>query len=74
MRVRIDASSSMPVGTPELLFRDERFADTPGWSHSVTKSGDIVYVQAPDEILGYYVRVVPGWVKAMKRAVDAANR
>jgi serine/threonine-protein kinase len=24
--------------------------------------------------LGYYVRVVPGWVAQMKRAVDEANR
>ncbi len=73
-RVRIDASSSTPVGKPELLFDDPRFADTPGWSHSLGRNGEVVYVQTPDEILGYYVRVVPNWVKAMKRAVNEANR
>jgi hypothetical protein len=36
--------------------------------------GDVLYLQAQAENLGYYVRVVPGWVKTMKRAVDAANQ
>jgi len=74
MRVTINAASSSPVGKPELLFADPRWADTPGWSHAVMPGGDLVYLQSPAENLGYYVRVVPGWVKTMKRAVDAANR
>ena len=73
-RVRIDGSSGTPVGKPEILFTDPRFADTPGWSHAITTGGDIIYLQTPAENLGYYVRVVPGWVQQMKRAVDAANR
>jgi hypothetical protein len=33
-----------------------------------------VYLQATAENLGYYLRVIPNWVTAMKRAVDEANR
>jgi hypothetical protein len=36
--------------------------------------GDVIYLQSPAENLEYYVRVVPGWVKTMKRAVDAVNQ
>ena len=36
--------------------------------------GDVLYLQASAENLGYYVRVVPDWVKTMKRVVDEANR
>ena len=35
--------------------------------------GDLIYLQSPAETLGYYLRVIPGWVKAMERAVDEAN-
>ena len=74
MQVRIDAAANSPVGKPELLFADPRWADTPGWSHAVMAGGDLVYLQTPSENLGYYLRVVPDWVKTMKRAVDMANR
>jgi serine/threonine-protein kinase len=73
-RVTIDPTSSTPVGKPEILFVDPRFMDTPGWSHAIMPGGDLLYLQASAENLGYYVRVVPDWVKTMKRAVDAANR
>ena len=73
-RVRMDGPVDSPVGTREVLFTDPRFVDTPGWSHSVMPGGDAVYLQATAENLGYYVRVIPNWVAAMKRAVDAANR
>jgi hypothetical protein len=73
-RARIDASSRSPVGAKELIVRDPRFADTPGWSTAATPSGELVYLQSPSENLGFYVRVIPGWVDQMKRAVDAANR
>ena len=73
-RVHMDGSADAPVGAHEVLFTDLRFVDTPGWSHSVMPSGDVVYLQATAENLAYYVRVIPGWVTAMKRAVDAANK
>jgi serine/threonine-protein kinase len=73
-RVRMDGPVDSPVGKREVLFTDPRFIDTPGWSHSVMPGGDAVYLQATAENLGYYLRVIPNWVTAMKRAVDEANR
>jgi serine/threonine-protein kinase len=73
-RARIGSNASSPVAGRELLVRDPRFADTPGWSTATTPGGEVVYLQSPSENLGFYVRVVPGWVSQMKRAVDAANR
>jgi hypothetical protein len=74
LRVRIEPGAASPIGRREQITRDSRFNDTPGWSHAYTTSGDLIYLQSPAETLGYYLRVVPGFVKEMKRAVDAANR
>ena len=73
-RTRINANASAPVGSKELIARDPRFADTPGWSLAPTADGDVIYLQSPSENLGFYLRVIPDWVNQMKRAVDAANR
>ncbi len=73
-RVVIDPGAASPVGRRELVARDSRFNDTPGWSHAVTSRSELMYLQSPAENLGYYVRVLPGWVADMKRAVDEANR
>ena len=73
-RVQIDRNARSPVGSKELIVRDPRFADTPGWSTAATPNGELIYLQSPSENLGYYLRVIPGWVKRMERAVDAANR
>jgi hypothetical protein len=73
-RTRIGANASAPVGSRELMVRDPRFADTPGWSLALTTGGELIYLQSPTENSGFYVRAIPGWVDRMKRAVDAANR
>jgi eukaryotic-like serine/threonine-protein kinase len=73
-RTRIDPAASSPVGAKELIARDPRFADTPGWSLATTPLGELIYLQSPSENLGFYLRVIPNWVSRMKRAVDAANR
>ena len=73
-RARIGPNASTPVGSRELIVRDPRFADTPGWSTATTPGGEVIYLQSPSENLGFYLRVIPGWVDQMKRAVDAANR
>ena len=73
-RVEIDPAAEPPVRAREHVFTDPRFADTPGQSYDVTPDGDLIYLQSPSENLGYYFRIVPGWVEEMKRAVDAANR
>ena len=72
-RMRIGLNASSPVGSRELISRDPRFADTPGWSTATTTNGELIYLQSPSENLGFYVRVIPGWIGYMKRAVDAAN-
>jgi eukaryotic-like serine/threonine-protein kinase len=73
-RTRIDPAASSPVGAKELIARDPRFADTPGWSLATTPLGELIYLQSPSENVGFYLRVIPGWVSQMKRTVDAANR
>lgn len=73
-RTRISSDPSAPVGASELIARDPRVNDTPGWSLARTREGDLIYLQSPSENLGYYIRVVSDWVTQMKRAVDAANR
>jgi eukaryotic-like serine/threonine-protein kinase len=73
-RTRIDPAASSPVGAKELIARDPRFADTPGWSLATTPLGELIYLQSPSENVGFYLRVIPNWVSQMKRAVDEANR
>jgi hypothetical protein len=73
-RARIDPAARSPVAGKELVIRDPRFADTPGWSTAYTPAGELIYLQSPSENLGFYLRVIPNWVEQMKRAVDAANR
>jgi hypothetical protein len=73
-RVSVDPDAADPIGERRLIIEDPRFADTPGPSFAVLRTGDLAYKQTPTENLGLYFRVVPGWVEEMKRAVDEANR
>ena len=73
-RVSIDASTYPPVGASRVWKVDPLFSDTDGPSFALGPERDLVYKRFPDQNLGYYVRVVPGWVAQMKRAVDEANR
>ena len=73
-RVSLDPGRTPPVGEPVLWSADPRFADTDGLSYAISPDGDLVYKRSPPDNLGYYLRVVPGWVDQMKRAVDEANR
>ena len=73
-RTRVGEDPRAPVGASTLITRDPLFNDTPGWSHAPTRDGGLIYLQSPSENLGHYIRVVPDWVKQMKRAVDAADR
>jgi hypothetical protein len=73
-KATIDPFARPPVVKRELFVRDPRFADTPGWSHASMPNGDVVYLQSPVDNLGYYVRVIPDWVRQMKRAVDGVSR
>lgn len=71
--VTFDAGTEPPFGEPEVLLRDARRADTPGWSVAVTSDDQVIYLQTSERIDVSYLRVVPGWVDEMKRAVDEAN-
>jgi tRNA A-37 threonylcarbamoyl transferase component Bud32 len=70
---RVNAETGEPVGAPTFWARDPRFSDTSGWSNRPSHDGGIIYVQGPAETSATYLRVVPGWVRQMKAAVDAAN-
>ena len=72
--VRIDPVTGEPVGAPRFWARDPRFSDTAGWSNRPSRDGGIIYLQGPEEVSSGYLRVIPGWVRQMKQAVDAANR
>ncbi len=73
-RLSLEPGSDPPVGTTRVVVEDPRRADTPGWSVAITPDDALVYLQMPERLEGSYVRVVPGWVREMKRAVDDANR
>ncbi len=73
-QVTIDRRSESPVGPRQLVAQDPRFVDTPGWSFAFTSDGDLVYLQAPAGDAGHYLRVVPDWLRKIKRVVDDANR
>jgi serine/threonine protein kinase len=72
--VTIDPARDPPFEGPESIVSDAHFADTPGQSFEIMPDGDVVYKRSPTESLGYYVRVIPGFVEDMKRRVDDANR
>ncbi len=73
-RVTIDETRDPPFSQPEFWFRDELFSDTPGASHVATPDGGLIYMRATTPKTGSFFRVIPGWVDAMKAAVDEANR
>ncbi|NIP56569.1 MAG: hypothetical protein GWO00_17095 [Gemmatimonadetes bacterium] len=63
-----------PPGPAEVLHFDLRWSDSPGWSHTPSRGGGLIYLQGPDETRAHYLRVIPGWVDEMKAAVAEANR
>ena len=73
-RSRIGRNARTPFGPRELVVRDPRFADTAGWSVALVPGGGLIYLQSPSDNLGFYLRVIPDWVRQMKRAVDAGSR
>jgi eukaryotic-like serine/threonine-protein kinase len=72
--VTIDPDADPLVQSIRDWFSDPRLTETPGRSFAVTPDGGVLYLQGPATRTGAYLRVVPGWVERMKRAVDEANR
>jgi serine/threonine-protein kinase len=73
MEVDVNPVTGEVTGPPRRWFTDPRFSDTPGWSQHLTRNGELIYVQGPVRTGASYLRVVPNWVAAMKRAVDEAQ-
>ncbi|MEJ2504017.1 MAG: protein kinase, partial [Gemmatimonadota bacterium] len=72
--VEMNPDGQGPPGAPRILLADPRWSDTPGWSHTPSPDGGLVYLQSSDETRIHYLRVIPGWVDEMKAAVEEANR
>jgi serine/threonine-protein kinase len=71
---KVDPVTGEPLGAATFWARDPRFSDTSGWSNRPAHDGGILYVQSPEQPSPAYLRVIPGWVAQMKRAVDEGNR
>jgi serine/threonine-protein kinase len=50
------------------------FLETAGQSATLAPDGRVVYVRGAEETPVPYLRVIPGWVDRMRRAVDEANQ
>ncbi|HXI20325.1 MAG TPA: hypothetical protein VNH46_04530, partial [Gemmatimonadales bacterium] len=70
----VNPATGALTGTPSVWGRDPRFSDTYGWSNRPDWHGGIVYLEGPADIRATYLRVIPDWVRQMKRAVDEVNR
>jgi serine/threonine-protein kinase len=72
--IKIDASMQPLRITRRPWFNVPRFVGIASGGFSLTPDGAVVYKEGADIAPARYLRVVPDWVAAMKRAVDAANR
>lgn len=72
--IAIRPGADPPHGPVQPLFDDSRMGETPGWSNSIGSHSEIVYPVMPDQPYVDYLRVVPGWIMKMERAVNEANR
>ncbi|MBL0178488.1 MAG: serine/threonine-protein kinase [Gemmatimonadetes bacterium] len=70
----VNPTTGEPSGAPVQWANDPRFSDTSGWSNVPTHDGGIIYVQGPEQASPGYFRVIPNWVREMKRAVDQAAK
>ena len=73
MRARMDVSGEAPVFTTRLWTTLPEYLETAGPSTGLTPDGRIMYVQGAKAEPVRFLRVVPGWVARMKRAVDEVN-
>jgi serine/threonine-protein kinase len=74
LRMGMDASRGTPVFTRLATIGMPGYVETAGVSYGLTPDGRIMYVRTAKDEPKRFLRVVPGWVAAMKRAVDEANR
>lgn len=73
-RARIVSAGDPPVIETVHWLDHPDFRETEGQSFQMSPDGRVIYVRGAAEVPVRYLRVVPGWVEQMKRAVDEANR
>lgn len=73
VRATIDASSGAPAFARHAWVQLPDFVDTAGQSTQLTPDGRLLYVRTVRAQPKRFLRVVPDWVRQMKRAVDEAN-
>ena len=73
-KIALNLASSSPVGARHRWLDLPDFRDTPGQSFALTPDNRIVYLRGSPPQPARYLRVEPGFVARMKRAVEEANR
>ena len=72
-KVHLTPGSNPPVQPPRRWFNDPQFMNTFYRSHFHTLDGQEIYLRGSGRNTGSYLRVIPGWVTLMERAVDGAK-
>jgi tRNA A-37 threonylcarbamoyl transferase component Bud32 len=73
-RVTVDPAANPPVRNRGWWADAPGFRDANGPSFAPAPGGGLIYLQGAIDKPASYLRVTPGWVERMKRAVDEANR
>jgi serine/threonine-protein kinase len=73
-RVTIDPTANPPARNRGVWAVAPDYRNTNGPSFAMAPGGGVIYLRGAADRPASYLRVVPGWVVQMKKAVDAANR
>ncbi len=73
-RVTIDPSANPPVRNRGVWAEAPDYRNTNGPSFATAPGGGVIYLRGAADRPAAFLRVVPGWVDRMKKAVDEANR
>jgi hypothetical protein len=73
-RMKLTASRAAPLGARTRWAEIAEYRDTMGQSSTLSPDGRFVYLRGAADQPARYLRVVPGWVRRMEKAVDDANR
>ena len=73
-RLTINTSAEPPEVVRRPWLELPGFLETAGQSVTLAPDGRVVYVRGAEDTPVPYLRVIPGWVDRMRRAVDEANR
>ncbi len=73
-RLMINTNTEPPEVVRRPWLKLPGFLETAGQSATLAPDGRIAYARGAEERPVPYLRVIPGWVNRMRRAVDEANR